>query len=90
MRGKKAKQRPSKPDSMYNNLLVQRLINYVMKDGRRTVAEKIVYGAMDELAKQLRNEAGDRQVSNLKYALMHNIGGIGNAIVCNILKKVGG
>ena len=47
-------------------------------------------GMIYELAKQLRNEAGDRQVSNLKYALMHNIGGIGNAIVCNILKKVGG
>ena len=47
-------------------------------------------GMIYELVKQLRNEAGDRQVSNLKYALMHNIGGIGNAIVCNILKKVGG
>ena len=69
MRGKKAKQRPSKPDSMYNNLLVQRLINYVMKDGRRTVAEKIVYGAMDELAKQLKLnplEAFEKAVEILK------------------------
>jgi len=41
-----------------------------------------------ELTKQLRNEAGERQVSNPKYALSHNIGGAGSSSVVHILRKV--
>lgn len=41
-----------------------------------------------ELVKQLRGEAGDRQVSNLKYALAHNMGGVGSNVGVHILKKV--
>ncbi len=33
------------PDPMYNSKLVTRLINSVMYDGKRGVAQKIVYGA---------------------------------------------
>ncbi len=43
-----------------------------------------------ELVKQLRGECGDRQVSNLKYALAQNIGGAGGSISVHILEKVGG
>ena len=43
-----------------------------------------------ELTKQLRGQAGDRQVSNPKIALAHNIGGAGGTIVCHILKKISG
>jgi len=41
-----------------------------------------------ELVKQIRNEAGDRQISNVKYALAQNIGGAGSSISVHILKKV--
>ena len=41
-----------------------------------------------ELTKQLRNEAGERQVSNAKYALSHNVGGAGSSSVVSILRKV--
>ena len=41
-----------------------------------------------ELAKQMRNDAGDRQVSNAKYALAQNIGGAGSTVAVHILKKV--
>ncbi len=41
-----------------------------------------------ELVKQMRNEAGDRQISNVKYALAQNIGGAGSSISVHILKKV--
>ncbi|MBI2646968.1 thiolase family protein [Candidatus Woesearchaeota archaeon] len=42
-----------------------------------------------ELVKQMRNEAQERQVSNVKYALAQNIGGAGSTVTVHILKKVG-
>lgn len=45
-RGKIAK-RDVLPDPIYNSKLVTRLINNVMVDGKRGVAQKIVYGAFD-------------------------------------------
>ena len=43
-----------------------------------------------ELVKQLRKEAGDRQVSKAKIALAQNIGGAGGVVAVNILKRIGG
>ena len=43
-----------------------------------------------ELTKQIRNDAGDRQVSNVKYVLAQNIGGAGSTVTVHILRKVGG
>ena len=40
-----------------------------------------------EIANQLRNKCDDRQVSNPKYGLTHNIGGAGGTITCHIFKK---
>ncbi|QQS38976.1 30S ribosomal protein S7 [Candidatus Woesebacteria bacterium] len=37
------------PDSVYNNRLVTKLINRTMKDGKKSVAQKQVYRAMDLL-----------------------------------------
>jgi small subunit ribosomal protein S7 len=39
------------PDSKYNNLVVAKLINVVMWDGKKEVAENIVYGALEKLKK---------------------------------------
>ena len=41
-----------------------------------------------ELVKQMRNEAGERQVSNVNCALAQNIGGAGSTVAVHILKKV--
>lgn len=35
------------PDSIYNSVAVSRFINYVMLDGKKETARKIVYGAFD-------------------------------------------
>ena len=35
------------PDPLYNNKVVTRLINNIMLDGKKGVAQKIVYGAFD-------------------------------------------
>ena len=50
-RRKAAAKREILPDSKYNNLVVAKLINVVMWDGKKEVAENIVYGAMDSLKK---------------------------------------
>ncbi len=50
-RRKSAAKREILPDSKYNNLVVAKLINNVMWDGKKEVAENIVYGAMDKLKK---------------------------------------
>lgn len=47
MRGKKAPKRDIAPDARYNSTQVTKFINYVMLNGKKTVAQKIVYGAFD-------------------------------------------
>jgi len=41
-----------KPDSKYNNLLLSRFINSIMKDGKKSLAEKIVYEALERVEKK--------------------------------------
>ena len=50
-RRKAAAKRVILPDSKYNNLVVAKCINMVMWDGKKEVAENIVYGAMERLKK---------------------------------------
>lgn len=42
-----AVRREVQPDAVYNNRLVTQLINKVLLDGKKSVAEGIVYGAFD-------------------------------------------
>jgi len=41
--------RETPPDSKYHNVTVSKLINKIMLDGKKSVAEKIVYGALDSI-----------------------------------------
>ncbi len=50
-RRKSAAKREILPDSKYNNLVVAKCINIVMWDGKKEVAENIVYGALEKLKK---------------------------------------
>ena len=54
MRGKQAPKRNSLPDPKYNNILVSKFINYIMKNGKKTVAEKIVYECFEEIEKNIK------------------------------------
>lgn len=42
------------PDRLYGSVLVQRLINRVMLDGKKQLAEQLVYTGMQEAADQLK------------------------------------
>jgi len=57
MRGKQAQKRKTKPDGKYNSVLVSKLINSVMLDGKKEVSRKVVYSAMDILAKETNLKA---------------------------------
>lgn len=46
--------RDIQPDRIYQNVQVQRLINRVMQNGKKQLAERLVYGGMEQAAKKLK------------------------------------
>jgi small subunit ribosomal protein S7 len=44
------------PDGVYNDVVVSQFINKVMQDGKKSVAQKIVYGAFDIMKTQTKKE----------------------------------
>ena len=55
MRKRRAVKRDVLPDPIYNSKVVTKLINNVMLDGKKTVAQKIVYDAFD-IVKEKENK----------------------------------
>ena len=49
MRRRKIAKRELTPDVKYNSELVARLINTIMRNGKKSVAQNIVYSAFDTL-----------------------------------------
>ena len=47
------------PDPKFSSELIARFINMVMRDGKKSVAERIVYGAIDEIEGRGHNEPLD-------------------------------
>ena len=45
------------PDPIYKNKVVTKLINNIMLDGKKGVAQKIVYGAFDRVAQETGKDA---------------------------------
>ena len=60
-----APKRPLISDPVYGSPLVTQLVNKVLKDGKRSVAERIVYGALEGA----RDKTGNDPVVTLKRAL---------------------
>jgi small subunit ribosomal protein S7 len=61
------KKRETKPDARYNNVLVTRFINSLMLQGKKSVAERLFYGAMDVIEKK----TGTDGLTVLKTALQN-------------------
>ena len=49
-RRRKAEKRPVIPDARFNSTVVTRLVNVIMERGKKSVAESIVYGALDQIS----------------------------------------
>jgi len=56
MRRKRVYKKNHKPDAVYDSIVVGRFINYIMQDGKKSVAEKVVYDAMDIVAEKTKKE----------------------------------
>jgi small subunit ribosomal protein S7 len=72
-RRRQAVRRPLVADPKYRSTLVSRLVSVVMQRGKKSLAQRIVYGALDEIA--AKNQGGDpleilqRAVDNAKPRL---------------------
>lgn len=49
MRKKRVYKKYHTPDALHNRVDLGRFINYVMKDGKRSIAERVVYGAFQKI-----------------------------------------
>ena len=65
MRKNRAPERPVVKDPVYNSELVTQLVNKVLLDGKKSTAERIVYGALEAC----REKTGTDPVGTLEKAL---------------------
>ena len=56
MRRRRPEKRQVLPDPVYNDILVTKFVNYVMECGKKGVAEKIFYGAMNQVRDKTKTE----------------------------------
>ena len=83
-----------KPDSRFNSKLVSKFINCLMWDGKKTVAQKIFYGAMDSVTKKMKDvpplEVFETAISNIKpYVEVRSrrVGGANYQVPMQVNKK---
>ena len=59
-----------KPDPKYHSKLVSKFVNCLMLDGKKSVAQKVVYGALDIIAEKIKDatplEVFEKAVDNVK------------------------
>lgn len=62
-----------KPDPMYNSKLVSKFVNCLMLDGKKSIAQKVFYDAMDVIKKKVKDveplEVFETAVNNVKPML---------------------
>lgn len=72
-RRRKADKRTLTPDPRYNSELVAYMINGIMERGKKAVAASIVYGALDDIQKKMKDEdpltVFNKAVDNVKPKL---------------------
>ncbi len=81
MRGKQAPKRHILPDPKYHSLVVAKLINCVMSEGKKSTAQKVVYAALDIVEAKAKKPAIDvfteamKNVSPLLEVKSKRVGG---------------
>ncbi|MBM4159440.1 MAG: 30S ribosomal protein S7 [Ignavibacteria bacterium] len=72
MRRKRAEKRERFPDIKYNNILVERFINSIMKKGKKQTARKIIYDAFDIIEEKTKNnplETFNKAINNVQPSI---------------------
>ena len=85
-RRRRAVKREIYPDVQFGSRLVGRLVNTVMERGKRSVAQRIVYGAFDQIVENQEGttalEVLERAVENAKPRLEVKSRRVGGATAC--------
>ena len=59
-----------KPDPRYNSKLVSKFVNCLMWDGKKTVAQRVLFGALDQVSKKVKDvpvlELFETAINNIK------------------------
>lgn len=63
-RRKAAPKREILPDPLFHSQLLAKFINVVMRNGKKSIAEKIVYGALNVVAKRAKSKSPDDEWKN--------------------------
>ena len=66
MRRRRPEKRKILKDPIYNDLIVAKFINYIMKNGKKSIAEKIFYDSLDMINSQLKT---DKSIEIFKKAI---------------------
>ena len=72
MRKRRATKRDVLADPIYNSKVVTKLVNHIMKDGKKGTAQKIIYNAFDIVKEKTGEEAMvvfEKAMNNIKPAL---------------------
>jgi small subunit ribosomal protein S7 len=66
------KKRKTQPDPFYNSTLISRFINLFLKKGKKSVAETVIYGAMDIVKQKTKEDplkAFEKAIENVRPLL---------------------
>ncbi len=94
-KGKKYKTHPIDPDPKYQNVVVAKFINHIMKDGKKSLARKILYNAFDIIKKETKGdpiEVFDQALNNVfpnKEVRSKRVGGATYQVPYDVDKKRG-
>ncbi|EJF80982.1 30S ribosomal protein S7 [Bartonella doshiae] len=55
-RRRRAEKREINPDPKFNDLVITKFMNAIMFDGKKSVAERIVYGALDVVKSKVKSD----------------------------------
>ena len=92
-RKKSYKLQPIEPDPLYNSVVISKFINHVMRKGKKDVARKVVYQALESVKEKTKGEAVEvfeRAIENVSPAMevrSKRVGGATYQVPMKVNKK---
>ena len=86
------KRNPVNPDYKYNSVKLAKFINYIMERGKKTVAQRVVYGALDIIESKMKSdpkavfEQAIRNVSPILEVKGRRIGGANYQVPIEVME----
>ncbi len=78
-----------RPDPRYNNVLLSKFINCLMRDGKKAVAQRCMYDAMEIIEQKLAKEPAEDKPENALAVFQRAIGNVRPHVEVRS-KRVGG